>query len=304
MKIEYPKALRFRLCFSLVFLAALFLLGRSHSMALLVIDDFSYPAGNLAGNNGGSGFSGAWAGSTIPQVGLGSAGVSYENPNLISTVTGYSITQTGNGQVYGVASSGVSTRSLASSYVGTSTGTSIWFSILVDSNNSSGREGLYFNVTGTARTGATAGFLVPGGSAMQTISNGTSNATAVTPAGGHVVHLIVGQITLFDGANSSLIQLWVDPTNVTNVLTSTSTAGASYLSYNANFGGSLSNVGIEDYNNGSLDAFRMSDGAGDATTAFYDVVSSVPEPASMTLVLVGGMVIFSACRKSKDSIPV
>jgi len=266
----------------LIFCAAVALAGGGTARAVIISEDFSYAVGSLSGNNGGGGFSGAWAGSTAPQVGYGSTGPS-ENPNLISTVPGYHIVQSGTGEVYGAVGAGVSTRSLQTSYTGSAGGNALWFSVLTDSNNSSGREGLYFNVSGSNRTDATGGFLIAAG-AISTMSNGTLTASGSSIASGHVVHLVVGQISLLAGSSNSQIQLWFDPSTVASVLTSSSSAAA-YLSFTANFNGSLGTIGVEDYNNGSVDAFRMSNGGGNAVTAFYDVV--VPEPSVAALGLVG-----------------
>jgi len=250
------------------------------AQALIVTEDFSYSTGNLAGKNGGTGFSGAWAGSTNPQVGIGAVGFPADSPNLTYSAPGYSIVQSGNGQVYGSVGAGVSTRTLESSVSGSAGGTVLWFSILANNNNASGREGLYFNVDGTDRSTGDAGFLIAGD--LRTLSGGTLTGSGYNPPGGHVNFLIVGSITLLEGSTNSQIQLWINPTTLVNPLTNTSTA-AFYTSFNANFGGSITNIGIEDYNNGSLDALRISDGNGNATTAFYNVV--VPEPATGALIL-------------------
>jgi len=212
-------------------------------------------------------------GSAVPEV--------LSTVNLSYTAVGYDVTQTGTGQIYSFYSSGdgVSSRLLAQPVLGTEGGTEVWFSILLrvggTSVNDSGRTGLYFNVAGTSRSTADAGFLLVG-ETFRTLSDGTLAGTGPTLAL-NTTHLVVGRVSLLE-TGSSTISLWLDPTNVTDP----ASLGAPSISYSADFGGSITSVGIEAYGQGTAAAIGMSDAFRLGTTLNS---VTVPEPNALSMMI-------------------
>jgi hypothetical protein len=255
--------------------------AQNSNAVLIASEDFTYASGTLASgsNSGGTGWSGAWTGDDGPQI--------LSSSNLSFATTGYELTQSGTGQVRTIVStaSGVSSRSLAAPIIGTTEGTDVWFSVLVrnETPDTPGRAGLYFNISDTdsnaPRSAATAGFLLVG-TEFRTLTGGV-----LSPAPGqatldiNTTHLVVGRITLLDSGNSS-ISLWLDPSDVTSV----ANLGSANVTYSANFGGSITNVGVETYGGsvnggpGLVDAIRVG-------TDLSSVV--VPEPTSAGLIALG-----------------
>ena len=96
-------------------------------------------------------------------------------------------------------------------------------------------------------------------------------------------HLIVGKITIGSGNDS--IQVWADPTDLSNLNTS---ATAQLSVGGSDLGDSLTMVGFGGINGTpgtasfKLDALRFSDGA----NAFSDV-TGVPEPSTIVLLATG-----------------
>jgi hypothetical protein len=257
---------------------------------LLASEDFSYSTGSLANplNVGGTGWSGAWAGSSVPAI-LSSVNLSY-------TATGYTLVQSGTGQIYSYYSTGdgVATRALSSPIVGSESGTEFWFSILLRANGSttsdSGRTGLYFNVDGTTRGTADAGFLLVGNT-FRTLSDGILAGSGPTLAINNT-HLVVGRLSLLDDG-ASTISIWLDPGNVTSL----ASLGTASITYSADFGGTISNVGIESYGQGTLAAVGMSDALRIGTT--LESVTAIPEPSVALLSLVGSGLFFGMRRRSR-----
>lgn len=80
---------------------------------------------------------------------------------------------------------------------------------------------------------------------------------------------------LLKDTGDSTVSYWFDPAD----LTATNTLGAAALTFDADFGGSISNIGMEAYSSesGMMDALRLSDGDGDAGQAFLDVTRATPK---------------------------
>lgn len=263
--------------------AALLLASLQNSHATLIVaEDFSYGNGSLANpsNDGGVGWDGAWGGSTVPLV--------LSDSNLSYTATGYTLVQSGTGQIYSYYSTGdgVASRALSSPIVGTEEGTEVWFSILLQAGGSSvsdaGRTGMYFNAAGTSRSMAAAGFLLVG-ETFRTLSDGVLAGSGPTLALNNT-HLIVGRISLLN-AGPSTISIWLDPSDVT----SEESLGMASITYSADFGGAIANVGIESYGQGTLAAIGMSDALRIGTT--LNSVVAIPEPATVVLMFSAGFIM-------------
>lgn len=255
--------------------------AQNSNAVLIASEDFTYTSGTLASgsNSGGTGWAGAWTGDTGPQI--------VSSSNLAFTATGYEVIQDGTGRVQTSpsSSSGVSSRSLATPIVGTEEGTDVWFSVLLYNDgfnqSSSGRAGLYFDISDTSsdvpRTSATAGFLLAG-TEFRTLSDGVLSASPGQASLAFTSHLVIGKITLLDSGNSS-ISLWLDPSNVSSV----ANLGVANVTYSANFGGSITNVGVESYGTNSA----ATAGNVDAIRIGTDLGSVVPEPGSAGLIALG-----------------
>ena len=103
-------------------LAALGLASQTSLRAATLIEEtFAYDPGNVAGNNGGTGFAGAWVSSR-------------GNPQIEATDKGWGDLDSGGGHARGGAWSGV-TRSIGSTLSSAGlmdNGTTLWFSVVMD----------------------------------------------------------------------------------------------------------------------------------------------------------------------------
>lgn len=249
-------------------MASLFLiLGAAHlSAALLVNESFDYVDGNLSGQNGGTGFTGAWS--------VSGSGT------ITETVAGGLASLSGN--------SGTATASRTFSSAITSAGTSsFYFSFDVDvtalgsavlSGSHSFSDTLSFlsgsTVFSTSMFMTSSGYRLReaynGGSTTAYI-NGNSTTTGVT-------YTVVGAFTFDTGAGEASLTIWLNPTSqastsVTYTWTSTVT--------------SITGISLA-----RSDGFNVASG----TTTTFDNIrvgtdwnsvtsSSVPEPASCAVLL-------------------
>ena len=161
--------------------------GQSASAVLIASEDFVYPDGALSGNNGGTGWGGAWAG----------AGTVASQQNQTAT-------------------SAFGNRAISTSFVGSPTDP-LYFSALFTKTGGDNTFALWLEISDNAATNdndARIGLVDSQFSVqMEGIDNTSSNADFGTYTPGEQV-LIVGKLEFnVSGANERL-QIWVDPTDV------------------------------------------------------------------------------------------
>jgi hypothetical protein len=200
--------------------------------------------------NSGTDFFGPWDFTTTENVVAG---------NLTTSVGGYNRPQTGvnPGKLFGTYND---YRQSGCPLDAPMSGT-VWFSVLVDNNDSTGVAGISFNPT-TYSDAANAIQLV-GTTLRVTLSNTTTSNVATLNL--NSVHLLLGRITITAGNDT--LSLWADPASIANLSVPT------FTSSSFNFLSSLSSMGIISYNTsksnagGYLDALIVSNGP----TASIDV---------------------------------
>ena len=244
---------------------------------VVLAEDFDYAAGNFGATayNGGTGWSGAWSGTT------GNALVSAAN-SLAYTAGHYSITQSNvSGSFYG----GTTSYRGGVRYPAFGPAGNVWFSTLMLASNSTSQAYIGFNSVNTNISGSTAMNYMP----STTYSIGISNATLVVAYGANssgtwssfttttnnnltqgVPHLILGDITFSSG--NSTISIWADPADLTHL-------GLPQWSETAhNIGTNLLDVSLGGLNFGALDAIRISGNASAYTDVTGTTNLSVPTP--------------------------
>lgn len=259
--------------------------------ALVAYDGFAdYANGALAGNNGGSGWSNAWA-TNNGTVNVTANGLSY---------SAGSITVGGNSQaasIVGASNNGsVATRQFTNI-----TGSEVWFSLLVQPNGSGGDDfiQLYVGTNNNFNNSGAVGDLS---------SNGNSNSWgARVRAGAGDSGTDVGNTALVDGTTVllvghistggtsgatgiyDLLQLWVNPTSTTLGAPDASVDGSLDLATTTGidwFG--IRTVNLDAGDNYIFDEFRVG-------TTLESVV--VPEPGTISLTLaLAGILAFKRRR--------
>jgi len=235
------------------------LMAAGSASALMVVEDFdTYEQGSLIYGSGGSGFLDHWS--------SGNMNVS-TNANLSYIATGYAVSSLGTGMCVGTNETfaKLSFRNLAAPITGTPEGCEVWFSTLVRPKLN-GRIGWNFNPADQSRESADAGFIVVD-TEFRWVTNGVMVASSESLAY-NTTHLVMGRVVLKE-TGLSTFSLWLDPTDVT----SSNTLGAADFNVTADFGGSITRIGMEGYRSETtaMDALRISDGTGDANQAFLDV---------------------------------
>jgi hypothetical protein len=248
------------------------LLAAGGARALTVVEDFGfYDPGSLTNYAAGSGFLNGWKNA----AGVNAVNVTNDS-NLSYSGAGYAVTQLGAGAILASASTGggstLSRRSLAAPIPGSSAGRTVWFSTLVRPT-SSARLGWHFNANSFDRAGASAGFTVVE-SDFRKLDDGVLVSAGLPALTVNTTHLVLGSVVLKD-TGVSQVSYWIDPAD----LTSTNTLGAAAVTFAATFGGSITNIGVEAYQdaNGRMDALRISDGNGDSEKAFLAVTRATPK---------------------------
>jgi hypothetical protein len=265
------------------------LFAANANAAQVVIDFNDLATGQLVGQAGGTGTSGTWADSTIPQV--------VAQNVTAPAATHYALTQPGTAQsVRGASGStntdGQSTRALASTLNGT-----VWFSFLVNPNDSGARGGISFNATGKAAGGArmdavgTGFFLSNAAGSPATLTN-TPSLTLNTG------HLVVGELIVNQSATDDYLRLWIDPDVQT--LTESTTAGRVFDGLNGDWvGNGITSLAVQSYGatgGGTVDAIRVSNDP----TAQIDVTgfgTPTPEPGSLALAALGAGTLLARRRR-------
>jgi hypothetical protein len=250
-------------------LAGLATAPASHA-ALLVSEAFSYSSGDLSGNSGGTGFSGAWSG----------GGGANKNQVLAT-----SIFEPGNPSARSVQIAsiyGVTTRSLASTYV-SGGATTFYVSFLFNAN--SFESGNHFAGIGLAGPGASDSlfFGMPGNTGNLGF-DWNARGTLTGPASSNVNYLVLAEIKAGVGATTTVSMFaTTDLSMGGSALMTTTPIGV--LSDMANF--TFDSVNIAGtYTPGSiqLGRFAIADNPNEAIA--FSGISAVPLPGASMLATV------------------
>ena len=243
----------------------------------VVVDFNDLATGPLAGQAGGTGTTGNWAASTIPQV--------IAQNVTAPAATHYALAQSGTAQsVRGTSGStntdGQSTRALASTLNGT-----VWFSFLVNPNDSGARGGISFNALSTTNAASGARMdAVGSGFFLSNAAGGNATLTNTPSLTLNTGHLVVGEVIVNQSGTDDYLRLWVDPDVQT--LTESTTAGQIFNGLNGDWvGNGITALAVQSYGTtggGTVDAVRISNNP----TAQSDVTgfgTPTPQPGSLTL---------------------
>jgi hypothetical protein len=231
------------------------------AIATPIVDYFDYgAAGNAlkAFGTAGGGWAGAWSLNGMLYL---------PTPNLTYTAAGYNgadnLTTTGCAGT-GSGAAAVTQRSLSTPMTGT-----FYVSAIVSYDGSSDML-LWLD-----RPETTNNFVAIRAGAAKTRFNGTDNTGKAIASG---THLLLAKLTV--SAGSDTLDFWVDP-NLSGGEAGLPTADISKSGSDA-YGTSFSGVGISGTTNNRLDALRIG--------TFNEVVG-VPEPATLGLVALGGLMM-------------
>lgn len=259
--------------------------------AATITEDFYYPSLTdgtaLASNaNGGSGWSGAWA---------GDANILYNSgTNLVSS--NYALAQTpGSGSLAG------STSNYRAIYRNLSTAATgeVWFSY-VFRKGGTGSGGLVFNAT-TSTTATNWNVLLDTAGGLNVTLNGVTTNVASVSTG--TDYLVVGR--MITGSSGSF-SLWLNPdlNSVSSMSEFLALQTPLYSNSSVVNPDSISSLGAAAYRGTSsssvfrFDALNLSDGNGNAAAAFAAVTGvPVPEPATLSFIVMGAGVVLAARRR-------
>jgi hypothetical protein len=252
--------------------------------ASLVVEDFTYPAGQLLGRTGGTNWGGQWGAST--GVGGNTSKITVSNTvNLTTSVGGYAVAQDGVGSAVPIYNQfrGINRT------IDANLGGAVWFSILVQNTAAGDHTGIQFNNHADSPFAGSDYVVGPwhvelAGTSLHVRYDGTVVSNLATLAL-NTTHLLLGRIDI--GAGTDRMQVWADPADLTSI-------GAPLFDANsADMGANLYLAGIFGYGanpgdarSGYMDALRLSDGP----QAFTDVTGVVPEPAT-AMTLLGGLLL-------------
>lgn len=276
----------------LLFSAALGLVASSSARAdILAYDSFSgTPGVPVTATSGGTGFSGSWKAGTLGPD--NSAGYVQQG----SSLEGGSTTSLG-GRVASLASyalSGGITRTLSSA-IGTP-GSTVYISLLVRADGTlnegaaGGFFGLLLNSSKTTPTLSQDLFIGKGSGSNYLLEDrgGNNSHVSGTSAAIGVTNLLVVRADFAANGGPDKFTLYVDPKSATNM-------GPAVVKNDSSVG-SISNISIYSTGAFSLDELRISTSLTDAIPA--GDITSVPEPASVIMVAMGGLGVFAARRRS------
>lgn len=260
--------------------------------ALLAYDGFNYSAGNVNGDDGGTGWNGSWTASASPAYATVVTGtsLSYSGGSISVSGSGTALSITGGGD-------GVLNRS----FVGTASGSEIYFSLLFQSVAGSGDEFFHFYLSDNADRLNSGGIGDLYSTAGDThfgarVNNGTTDTTAASAISYTIgtTYLLVGRLST-DGTGGAAgeidqVQLWVNPTALdlgaasatVNAPTGLTLAGFDFFSTRT--------VGFSGTDQILIDELKIGSDAA-------SVLSPVPEPTTSALALVG-VVLLARRRKT------
>jgi hypothetical protein len=275
-------------------LGAGFLSVTSHcEAALLAYDGFDYAAGNVDGQNGGTGWNTAWVASTSPV-----------NASVVSGTTlaysGGAIAISGSGTALRIRGGG--DGALNRSFVGTSTGGEIYFSLLLQSSSGSGDEFFNFFLSedpDRLNSGGFGDLITTSGDARfgVRVNDGTTDISAASSISYETgtTYLLVGRLSTdgTSGVSENMIdqaELWINPTSLI--------AGSPNATVNASTGLTVADfvyfssrmVNLSSPDEVLVDELRIG-------TDFASVVS-VPEPSAVCLLFLAGASLFALRRSS------
>lgn len=259
---------------------------QSHA-ALLAYEGFDYTAGNVNGDNGGTGWSGSWNSATSSANVVTGTTLSY---------SGGSISLSGSGTALSIT--GGSDGQLNRSFVGAGTGTEIYFSFLFQSVAGSGNEAPYFYLSDTnswTQSGGIGDVNSATGQAVfgARINSGAATANSSVSYTNGTTYLLVGRLSTDapGGDPNALdrVELWVNPTSLT--------PGTAAATVNATTGLTLDVLDVfstrmanfADTDQILIDELRIG-------TDFASVVT-VPEPSVGLLLLLGGTSLLALRRR-------
>lgn len=275
-------------------LGAGFLTGTSRShAALLAYDGFNYSAGNVNGQNGGSGWSSSWVASASPALASVVTGTTL-------SYTGGSVSISGSGSALSITGGGDGVLNRA--FVGTGTGSEIYFSFLFRAVSGSGNEFSHFYLSNDAdrlNSGGVGDFFTAAndsrfGARVNDETTDTTAATSTSYATG-TDYLLVGRLST-DGTSGSTsdildqVELWVNPTSLT--------MGTAHATANASTGLTIADLGFfssrmvnfADPDPILIDELRIG--------TDLDSVVPVPEPSATVIQILSGVVLIAWYRKS------
>jgi len=271
---------------------------RAHA-ALLAYEGFDYDAGNVNGDNGGTGWSAAWVSSTSP--------VAYANV-VTGTPMAYSggaISITGSGTALSITGGGEGL--LNRPFVGIDSGSEIYFSFLFRAVAGGGNEFFHFYLSDDPdrfNSGGIGDFYTASGDAHfgARINDGTGDTTSASSISYTIgaTYLLVGRLSTdgTSGASADIVdqvELWVNPTSLT--------PGTADATVNASTGLTIGDfdifssrmVNFADSDEILIDELRIG-------TDFSSVVT-VPEPSVGGLAFLGGASLLALCRKTSRRAP-
>ena len=216
-----------------ILIAARFGLKRSVTFLMLLgalnaraqsSDAFDYPAGNLTGQNGGTGWLGTWLsiGSPTPAT----------SPAVTTTGLSYPGYTTAGGALLDSGGSYAATRQWFAPATGFANGTTIWFSCLVRANNTSTSDtlilpfgdkgsptsghGIAFATKASANSSAISSdtfIYLRHGSSLHGTDGTTSGPGLLAALGTGKTILVVGRFTLSTSSNNDILDVWVNQTS-------------------------------------------------------------------------------------------
>jgi hypothetical protein len=268
------------------------LLATNAQAGQILLDFNDLTTGTLNGQAGGTGVTGSWSGDPNPQVISG---------NLTApTATHYTLAQSaGTAQsIRTTASStnlnGQDVRAAANAPLA---GT-VWFSFLVNPNDTNARAGISFNASGPAAGGARMD-AVGSGFFLSNAAGAGATTSPVTLAL-NTAHLVVGEVIVNQSNTDDYLRLWIDPDVQT--LTESTTTGRIFDGLNGDWvSNGITSVAVQSYGStggGTVDAVRVSN----TTTAQSDVTgfgTPTPEPGSLAFCALAAAPLLARRRRGR-----
>jgi hypothetical protein len=258
--------------------------------ALLAYEGFDYTTGNVNGDNGGTGWNGAWNSATSPAYASVVTGTSL-------SYSGGSISLSGSGTALSITGGGAGQLNRA--FVGTSTGSEIYFSFLFQAVAGSGNEFFHFFLSDdpdTTNSGGIGDFQTTAGDSRfgaRVDYGGVTTVDSTTSYTLGTTYLLVGRLST-DGTTGAAgdidrVELWINPTSLTPGTANATVNASTGLAIGALDVFSSRMVNFADSDRILIDELRIG-------TDFASVVT-VPEPSVAGLMILGGISVFGLRRR-------